>query len=122
MDTQRDRIDRELREVMHDIDLPLPHLQHGMVRQGIGPASAVVVATDCSHRREGGQLLEDAGTADVAAVHDQGAAAQEGHRLRPQGDATTWVGERAAGAMTERSFANATSVPMRAYSVRPGEA
>jgi hypothetical protein len=58
-----------------------------------GPRAAIVVAAHGGDRRQGGQLFQDARIADVAAVNDVVAAAQEVFGFGPQ--ETVGVGDEA---------------------------
>ena len=78
------RIQFELRQVVDRVDPDFAELHELAVAQCIGPGTAVVVAAHRGDRRDARELRQYAGIADVAAVHDRVAAAQERQCLRPQ--------------------------------------
>ncbi|MCY1380393.1 hypothetical protein D9M69_682100 [compost metagenome] len=74
----------ELRQVVYRMHEHAASVQQGRFRNAGGPRLAVVVAPHHGQRRDGGERIEDAGIADVPAMHDEIAALQRRHGLWSQ--------------------------------------
>src|SRR5207302_11205701 len=76
-------LERELGEVVDDVEGVRPHLDDVVDRQRAGPRTVVVVAADGPDRRDGPQGVEHGGSADVSTVDDEVRPPKPRQRLRP---------------------------------------
>src|ERR1700728_551815 len=77
-------LDVQLREIMDHVHEHLPELDKLCLRQGPGPRTLIVVASNCRYGCDDRQLTQDILAADIPSVDDVVAAAQERRRLRPE--------------------------------------
>jgi len=76
-------LDVEFREIVNDIDEDAAHPDQLRLAQARRPRLRVVVASDRNQGRHGGEFIQNAGAAHIAAVNDVVAAGQKRARLGP---------------------------------------
>jgi hypothetical protein len=84
METGRDRVQIQLREIVNDINKNLSDANDICLTQLGSPSAVIVVAAHSRNRRELGKSLNDVRVTNVARVDDAVAAAKGVHRFRAE--------------------------------------